>query len=262
MRNFSIQVSCFLVVLSTLGVTARGATVGIHTISDSGQNASSALTASTPFVTTFRSPNDVTVSIQNASSFTGTFTDNFAANPGNNPGYITGFVGSSTAGTGNGTAGFVSSFLMASVATGVMQLDFAQPLNSNDHILFIDVDSSEQYSIQAFSLVGSNYVPLSLGGWTFDSFTGSTGVLPDSRWASWDSSAGTLTATAAALNEELSVLTPDQNVSRLIVTKLGGAGVNTGIQVLEVQPTPEPSVVSFLLIGLVAACHRRQRAVS
>ena len=75
---------------------------------------------------------------------------------------------------------------------------------------------------------------MNLSGWIYETFTGSTGVLPDSRWPTWNAPQGLLTAGTTGLGEELSVFTLDQPVSRLVISKLTGAGFSTGIQVIEV----------------------------
>jgi hypothetical protein len=59
-------------------------------------------------------------------------------------------------------------------------------------------------------------------------------VTPDSRWPTWNAATGLLTAGTSGLNEELSVLTPDQPVSRLVISKTTGGGASTGFQVIEI----------------------------
>jgi PEP-CTERM motif len=209
----------------------------IHWINDSNQDAASVLNGGGSFTTTFRTSNDVTAT-ELSGHTSGQFVDNFGGpTPGNNPGYLTTFVGSTGNGTGDGTAGHVAFLDMAGTATGSMQFDFAQPITSADRLLFVDPDSTEQYHIEAFTLVGATYVSLSELGWTYETFSGQTGVTPDSRWPTWNPVSGLLTATSSALNEELSVLTPDQLVSRLVISKTTGAGASTGFQVIEV-PSP------------------------
>jgi hypothetical protein len=219
------------------GLPAVHAASVIHWINDSNQDSATVLNGGGPFTTTFRTSNDVTA-MELSGHTSGHFIDNFGGpTPGNNPGYLTTFVGSAGNGTGDGTAGHVAFLDMAGTATGSMQFDFAQPISSADRLLFVDADSTEQYHIEAFSLVSSTYVPISLLGWTYETFSGQTGVTPDSRWPSWDPVNGLITATSSALNEGLSVLTPDQLVSRLVISKTTGAGASTGFQVIEV-PSP------------------------
>ena len=228
------KIACsLLITCAAFALPSVLAASAIHWINDSNQPIGNVLNGG-PFTTSFRTSNDVTVS--ELSGFTsGHFVDNFGGpTPGNNPDYVTTFVGSTSNGTGNGTAGQVAFLDMAGTATGSMQFDFAQPLTPADRLLFVDIDSTEQYHIEAFSLVSSTYVPLSLLGWTYATFSGQTGVAPDSRWPSWDAVNGLLTATSSALNEELSVLTPDQLISRLVISKTTGAGASTGFQTIEV----------------------------
>jgi hypothetical protein len=122
-------------------------------------------------------------------------------------------------------------------ATSSVQLDFAAPLTSVDRLLLVDIDSNEQYHIEGFALVCEAYVPVSVAGWAYEIVSGSTGVLPDSRWPTWNAATALLTAGASGLNEELSVFTPDAPVSRLVISKTTGGGFSTGIQVIEVTGT-------------------------
>jgi len=160
---------------------------------------------------------------------------------------------------GDGTAGHVTALNLTGSATGSIQIDFAQPISAIDRLLFIDVDFTEQYHIEAFSLQGASYVPLSLLGWTHQTLSGQTGVIPDSRWPTWSPASGLLTANSSpsGLNEELSVLTPDQPLSRLIITKTTGAGASTGFQVIELPLLPadvnHDGIVNGQDIALVAS---------
>jgi hypothetical protein len=162
------------------------------------------------------------------------FTDNFGgASPGNNPGYLTNFTGVATNGTGDGIAGDIEDLEMTYSATGTLQFDFATPLTPQDRILLIDVDNTEQYLVQAYTFNGSSYVQASLAGWNAQDFSGSTGTATFSNWPIWNSSAGTLTSGYAGdLDEELFVLTPNQNIDRLVITKQNGSGFSTDITFL------------------------------
>lgn len=231
LRNFA----CVFVLLEIAFAcpSARAVSV-VHWINNSNQNASNVVNSGSPFLTSFRSAGEVTVTrlINTAGSL---FTDNFGgATPGNNPAYLTSFVGAAASGTGNGQAGYMGFFDLGGAATGSTQFDFAQPLTSADRLLFVDADSTEQYKIEAFGIVDSSYVPLSLGGWIYETFSGQTGVTPDNRWPTWNPGSALLTASTSGLNEELSVLTPDQPVSRLKISKLTGGGASTGFQVIEI----------------------------
>jgi hypothetical protein len=206
----------------------------IRWINGSNQNGSTILSAGNPFTTAFRTASDVTAT-RLGGTLGGLFTDNFGgATPGNNPNYLTGFIGSTVSATGDGTAGHVGFLDLGGGSTSLVQFDFAQPITSVDRLLFVDIDSSEQYHIEAYALVGASYVPLSLGGWTYETFSGQTGVTPDSRWPTWGGANGFLTAGTLGLNEELSVLTPDQPVNRLVISKTTGAGFSTGFQIIEI----------------------------
>jgi hypothetical protein len=235
MMNTRRKIACTLIIVGAAPcLSSVYAASVIHWVNASNQNGSTALNNTGTFTTTFRSANDVTVTLLSG-TVSGTFNDNFGGpTPGNNPVYLTTFVGSAAMGTGDGVAGHVGYLNMTGAATGSLQFDFAQPLTSADRLLFVDTDSNEQYHVEAYALVSSSYVPVSLVGWTYETFSGQTGVTPDSRWPTWNGSTGFLTATSSALNEELSVLTPDQPVSRLVISKTTGAGASTGFQVIEV----------------------------
>jgi hypothetical protein len=210
----------------------------IHWINGSNQSGSTVLNAGNTFTTTFRTANDMTAT-RLSGALGGLFNDNFGGStPGNNPTYLTTFVGSTVSGTGNGTPGYMGFLDFGSGAASSAQFDFAQPLTSADRILLVDADFSEQYRIEAYALVGAAYVPLGLGGWIYETFSGQTGVTPDSHWPTWDAANGLLTAGSSSFNEELSVLTPDQPVSRLVISKTTGSGASTGFQVIELTGAP------------------------
>jgi hypothetical protein len=214
----------------------------IRWINEANQSAATVLNGGSVFTTTYRTSNDVSVTLLSGST-SGTYIDVYGgATPGNNPDYLRDFVGSTTEGTGDGQAGHHLFLTMSSASTGAIQFDFAQPLNSSDRILFSDVDYFEQYSLQAFAPGGA---ALDFSGWTYEAFSGQTGVLPDSRWPTWDPVNRLLTAGTSTLNEEVVVFTPDQSVSRLIITKLTGAGFSTGIQVTTV---PEASSLTLTVV--------------
>ncbi len=214
----------------------------IHWINDSNQNGATQLNNTGTFTTSFLGTNDVTVT-RIAGNVAGLVNNSFGgATPGNNPGYITSFLGSPTTGTGTGTAGTFG--LLGgdgTDATASLQFNFTLPLTASSHIMFGDVDTTEKYQIQAYAFVEGTYVPISLGGWTHSSFSGQSGITPDATWATWDSSNGTLTAPAGnpQINSPLDVLTPDQNVDRLVISKLSGTGGGWSFDV--VNGVPEPS---------------------
>lgn len=226
-----------LIVCAVCGSSsARGNSV-IRWINGANQNAGTVLNSGGIFTTSFRTANDVTAT-RLSGTLGGLFTDNFGGStPGNNPSYLTTFVGSTASGTGDGVVGHMGFLDLGGGATSSAQFDFAQPLTSVDRLLFVDADSTEQYHIEAYALVGASYVPLGLSGWTYEVFSGQTGVVPDSRWPTWNAANGLFTAGTSGLNEELSVLTPDQPVSRLVISKTTGAGASTGFQVIELTGT-------------------------
>jgi hypothetical protein len=248
-----------VVVVGFVCLTLRDALAAspvIHWRNDSSTWVDTALTNTGTFTTTFRAPNDVTVTLLSGSTAAPYNATYGGATPGNNPAYLTTFVGSSSNGTGDGAVGHMQLFQTTGSASGSVQFDFAQPLTAASRLLFSDVDSTEQYQLQGYTLVGATYTPVSLAGWTHELFSGSTGVAPDSRWPTWDGVAGTLTATSSALAEDLSVLRVDQPIARLIISKTGGAGASTGFQVVEV---PEPASLSALLLPALLAVRQRRR---
>jgi hypothetical protein len=232
------KIACAVfIVCATFSPSSVRAVSVIRWINGSNENGSTVLNSGSTFTTSFRTANDVTAT-RLSGALGALFTDNFGgATPGNNPSYLTSFVGSTVSWTGDGTAGHVGFLDFGGGATSSAQFDFSQPLTSADRLLFVDADSTEQYHVEAYALVGASYVPLSLGGWTYETFSGQTGVTPDSRWPTWNAASGLLTAGTSGLNEELSVLTPDQQVSRLVISKTTGAGASTGFQVIEVTGT-------------------------
>lgn len=207
-----------------------------HWINSAGQNAATVLNSTGVFTTDFKAHNDLTVTRLTSDSVS-LYTDVFGGtSPGNNPGYLTNFVGVATNGTGDGVAGDIENLDMTADATGTLQFDFLSPLTPQDRILLVDVDGTEQYLVQAYAFNGSTYDPVSLGGWMAEDFSGTTGIMPDTRWPVWDPVAGTGTSgTSQGLNEELFVLTPAQNINRLVITKQSGSGWSTDITFLSLS---------------------------
>jgi len=208
----------------------------------------------------------VTITLQSG-TMDSSFIDHYppASVTSNNPAYISSFVGSAANGTGDGTAGGFNE--LQETAGASLQFDFAIPLTSSDHFLVVDVDTTEKYSMTAYTLVGGVYTAVSLTGWTLNNYTGQTGELPTSQWATWDptgggSTTGTFTSNANGgdLNEPLQVLTPNQSISRIIFTEISGEGT-PGLQFYSAS-VPEPSSLLTLAIGigvLLAAIPRRAR---
>jgi hypothetical protein len=207
-----------------------------HWINDAGQNAADVLNTSGVFTTDFKAHNDVTVTRLTSDSVA-LYTDVFdGTSPGNNPGYLTNFVGVATNGTGDGVVGDIEDLEMTWDATGTLQFDFLSPLTPQDRILLVDVDGTEQYLVQAYAFNGSTYDQVSLGRWIAEDFSGSTGITPDTSWPVWDPTAGAVTSGISGnLNEELFVLTPAQNINRLVITKQSGSGWSTDITFLSLN---------------------------
>jgi hypothetical protein len=250
-RNFRTWVGVAgLFALGAMGESAASNLDVVHWINDSAQNVVTELNAGRSFVTNFKGINDVTVT-QSFGSVRSLYTDTFTASPGNNPNYLTSFVGNTAKGTGNGSIGALT-LLESSFSENTLQFDFNIPLTYGDRIILADIDFGELIQIQAFTFNGSNYVPVSLSLWPEQNFTGMTGVLPDSSWASWNSSNGQFTAgTSSGLTEPLNILTPDQSISRVIFSKLNTtAAASTEIQF--VANVPEPSTLLLGGIGGLA----------
>ena len=208
----------------------------VHWINDAGQGAATALNTNGVFVTDFKAHNDLTVT-RLTDDGVSLYTDVFGgATPGNNPAYLTNFVGVATNGTGDGIAGDFEDLNMTSDSTGTLQFDFLSPLTPQDRILLIDVDGPESYLLQAYAINGSASNQVSFVGWPAQDFSGQTGLTPDSTWPLWNPAAGTLiSGISAKLNEELFVLTPAQNINRLMVTKQSGVNWSTTITFLSLQ---------------------------
>ncbi|HEX4591218.1 MAG TPA: hypothetical protein VH120_14865, partial [Gemmataceae bacterium] len=171
----------------------------------------------------------------------------------NNPGYVTTFQGSMANGTGDGTVGNVSGLLTQSGGGTQIQIDFANRIGPLDHILFTDIDGTEVVSVRAFTLSGGVPTPVSLSGWGFASYTGVTGMAPDSTWAAWNPTGGgpttgTWTGTAGVnLNGPLNVLTPDQAIDRIVFSQ----NVSSGAVLFQVVGVPEPTSGA---LALAAGC--------
>ena len=247
-------ITCLLALGSPLLPRAQSEPA-IQWINASGQNGATQLNNTGTFTTSFLGTNDVTVT-QVAGQVSSLVNNAFGGkNPGNNPGYITSFLGKPAAGTGTGTAGTFGLLGGDSTdATASFEINFSVPLTLNSHLMFGDVDTTEQYQVQAYSLVDGTYVPLSLAGWTHNSYSGQTGMIPNASWATWNPSNGTLTAAAGnpQLNSPLDVLTPNQDVSRLVISKLAGKGGGWAFDV--VNAVPEPSTHCAVGLGVLSLC--------
>jgi hypothetical protein len=119
---------------------------------------------------------------------------------------------------------------MTKNSTGTLQFDFSEPLTSQDRILLTDTDQNEQYSLQAYFINGSVSNQVSFVGWPADDFSGQTGINPNANWPFWNPATGSLVSGYHGdLNEELFVLTPAQNINRLVISKQSGSGPTTEI---------------------------------
>jgi hypothetical protein len=245
-QSCGLTISEGLAVLCMMGFAniAQGQNLPVaHWINAAGSNVVSVLNANlnlpAAFVTDFKGHNDLKVTRLTADRVTSVYTDAFGgSSPGNNPAYLTNFVGASNNGTGDGTKGHFHNLEMTTNATGTLQFDFAEPLTSYDRILLTDTDQNEQYSLQAYYIDGVVSNQVSFVGWPATNYSGQTGITPDARWPIWNPAQGTLVSGGTLgtdLNEELFVLTPAQNISRLIITKQSAAVFTTEINFISLQ---------------------------
>ncbi len=214
-----------------------------HWINDAGLNVTNVLNTNGVFITDFKAHNDLKVTRLTANPI-GSSIDVFGgATPGNNPAYLTNFVGMTNNGTGDGIAGDIIDLNTTLDSTGTLQFDFLIPLTSQDRILFVDVDGTEQYLLQAYVINGSSTNQVSFASWPTNNFSGTTGILPNSNWPVWNPTTGTLiSGIAGNLNRELFVLTPAQNINRLVLTKQSGNAASMGITFLSLQLGPSLSI--------------------
>jgi PEP-CTERM motif len=261
-----IVITATLLALGFQGSARSNAGEVVQLINGSGQVAANVLNSGSPFVTSFQGTNDVTITLLSG-TMDSSFVDHYppASSTNNNPGYISSFVGSAANGTGDGTAGGFNE--LQETAGASLQFDFSTPLTSSDRFLVVDVDTTEKYSMSAYTLSGGVYTAVSLTGWTLNNYTGQTGELPNSQWATWDPTGGgpttgtfTSNANGADINEPLQVLTPDQSISRIVFTEITGNGT-PGLQFYAAS-VPEPSSLLTLAVGLGGvslACLARRR---
>jgi PEP-CTERM motif len=235
-------------------------------------------TTTPTYKTSFLGTNDLTIQLLTPQVGVATTNDSISLpqppSQGNNPDYLTNFMGNSTTGTGSGDKGNFAALLLidgTATANGTsLQLNFGlnggPQLGPTNSLIFGDVDGNEKVTITAFNSANQ---PLSLAGWalTQQYFTGDTNVLNPSpaasQWATFTTSGpnntiGSLTAPSSGdLDLPLNVLTPDQDVAKLIITddmRTAGAGV-----FFTASTVPEPS--SFVLIGLGAGVVLAGRAL-
>jgi hypothetical protein len=208
-----------------------------HWVNGAGQNAATTLNTNVVFITDFKAHDDLKVTRLTTNSYVLYTGTNGGATPGNNPAYITSFVGMTNNGTGDGIAGDIQCLDMANEATGSLQFDFLYPLTPHDRILMIDVDGLEQWQLLAYTITGSSTSLVSFAGWRAEDFSGMTGIIPDARWPVWDWANGIVSGGGSGINlrSELFVLTPAQNIDRLIITKLGVFNWRAALTFLSVQ---------------------------
>ena len=210
----------------------------VHWINDVGSNAVAVLNSNGFFTTDFKAHNDLRVTplTTNSVMFYPSGEAFGGTTPGNNPAYLTNFLGLTNNGTGNGVKGNLQELWTTTNNTGTLQFDFLTPLTPQDRILLTDVDGTEQYLLQAYIVTASSSNQVSFVGWLTNSFSGGTGVTPDTRWPVWNAAAGTLTSsTSQDLSSPLFVLTPAQNINRLVLTKQNGPNWESGITFLSLQ---------------------------
>ena len=124
-----------------------------------------------------------------------------------------------------------------------LTINFAIPIGPSSRILIGDIDADEEVNVQAFD----NGVPEpSLANWKEQNLTGSTNEKPvTSDWAAWTTSGDTGTLTSSYdgdLDDPLNVLTPDQDITQLVLTQdLAGAG---GVNFQVISPPPSTLTVS------------------
>ncbi len=241
MRTRLIFIKCLAVLTLGFASVVRAQNIAVvHWINEAGSNAVSVLNSNLNvagvFITDFKGHNDLTVTRLTADSVS-FYTDAFGGGtPGNNPAYLTNFVGTANNGTGDGTAGDFENLNMSSDSTGTLEFDFLYPLTPQDRILLTDVDGPEQYLLQAYFINGSASNQVSFVGWPASDFSGTAGIIPNANWPVWNPAAGTLiSGTAGNLNEELFVLTPAQNINRLVIAKQSGSGWSTDINFVSLQ---------------------------
>jgi hypothetical protein len=240
----------------------------VQLINSSGENAATTLNSDGSFVTSFLGTNDVTITLLSG-SMDANYVDTYppASANSNNPSYISSFVGSTKRGTGDGSAGAFD--LLQETAGASLQFDFSSPLMPRDHFLIADVDTNEEYSMKAYTLSGGVYTLVSLTKWTLNAYTGETGELPNSEWATWDPTGGgkftgtfTSNADGGNLDEPLDVLTPNRAIYRIVFTEVSGEGT-PALQFYGTPPqgsgtaglpfyapaAPEPATWAMLLLG-------------
>jgi hypothetical protein len=249
----------------------------VELINSSGENASDELNSTGTFVTSFLGTNDVTITLLSG-TMDANYVDTYppASADSNNPSYISSFVGSTKKGTGDGSAGAFD--LLQETAGASLEFDFSDPLTAKDHFIVADVDTNEEYSMKAYTLSGGVYTLVSLTKWTLNAYTGETGELPNSEWATWDPTGGgkytgtfTSNADGANMDEPLDVLTPNRAIYRIVFAEVSGNGT-PGLQFYGTLPkgtaalpfapaaAPEPSTWAMALLGFVGLGFARYRA--
>ncbi len=196
----------------------------IHLVNQANQDLYDALTAKTTFVTDFKGSNDVTIT-RLAGSVGQDFVDSFGgAYSHGNPAYLTNFLGTLTNGTGDDIVGDIECIQTDADHFPSLQFDFALGFTPNDRLLVIDCDNSEQYRIQAYVKSGNTYNPVSPTNWGVSDYEGSTQDPNLGSFPVWSPSTGSLTGSGDALNEPLTIFTPNQTVDRVVVTQTATTG--------------------------------------
>jgi len=132
----------------------------VQLINGSTQRAADVLNSGSPFVTSFRGTDDLTITLLSG-TMDASYEDTFpASNPGHsisNPDYLSHFVGSAAKGTGDVTIGTLN--LLQPTGGSVLQFDFSKPLAAGDHFLIADVDNGEHYVGDRLCLGGRSLQP-------------------------------------------------------------------------------------------------------
>jgi hypothetical protein len=218
----------------------------VHWINDSGQDGYTLLNSTSNFITSFKATNDVHVKLITG-SVNSIFQEAFTVGTNvNNPAFLTNFVGLAGNGTGDGGLSHLKCLETELGGNVVLQVDFAVPLTPGDRMVIADADNGEKYGIQAF-FAGQS---LNLSGWSFTNCSGETSQMPDTNWPAWDGNAGTLTASmTSSFTEPLAVLTPDQSVDRVIITRFNQGGGSMAFQFVNVSTTIGQPVLKIQSAG-------------
>ncbi len=208
----------------------------------SNQDAPTVINAGGTFITNYCGTNDLTISAGSGLSISRFMEEFTSGGASNNPSYLTTFTGASSNYTGDSLTSHLDTMVFKN---RTLQFDFAQPLTSAQRLLVFDTDFNEVVTIQAFTKVGNVYTPVSLLGWTHETFSGMETIAPNSKWATWNASLGRLTGSGLSAKEPINALTPDQSIDRIIITSTINSGIDEAVQFISV---PEPACGLAILL--------------